>query len=251
MKKIKVGINFLAKPDISVIIPAAGSSDRMKSGVQISVPVRLRKVNKPYLVWRGKPLLLHIIGKFTALPPVGEIIVAINPADRKRMNLIVRRVLQPRGGMGKIKVVAGGRARQDSVFKALKVVSPDSKIVLIHDAARPLIKTSEIIRVIQTARRTGAAILGIPAVDTIKRVTPAGQIIKETVLPRRELWQAQTPQVFKKEILLKAYRLAGKKKIRATDDAFLVEKMGYPVKIIKSRYPNFKITTPDDWQFIK
>ncbi|MCK4908616.1 MAG: 2-C-methyl-D-erythritol 4-phosphate cytidylyltransferase [Planctomycetes bacterium] len=228
------------KKDVCIIIPAAGRSTRMGP----------RGLNKPYLVWRGKSVLSHILYTFNKVPRIREIIVAINPTDRQK----AYRVIKQAGKLKNIaiKLVKGGRERQDSVFNALKIVDPDSQIILVHDAARPFIKLSEIKRVIQATRRTGAAVLGQPVVDTIKRVNIKSRKISETLQPRAELWRAQTPQGFKKNILLKVYRLAKRKGLKATDDSWLVEKLGStPVTMVPGRADNRKITVPEDMKFIK
>ena len=215
--------------NISVIIPAAGISQRMGQGI-----------HKPYLLLTRKPILLHIIETFIGVPGVKEIIIAIHPEDRNRVNKIISGIKYG------VKVVLGGPERQDSVANALRKVSPEAEIVLIHDAARPFIRRPDIIRLIREVKRSGAAILGMPVADTIKRVSQKTGFIKETIIPREELYQAQTPQGFKKGIIMAAYHYAGSRHLKATDDAVLVEKAGYPVRVIRCIYENSKITTKRD-----
>ncbi|MBI4711743.1 MAG: 2-C-methyl-D-erythritol 4-phosphate cytidylyltransferase [Planctomycetes bacterium] len=228
--------------DITVIIAAAGESKRLKA-----------KVHKPYLTISGKPVLLHSIRTFSRIPSVQEIIIAVNPKDRKRAQSLIHsiKVVPARltgRQFGQVRLVTGGATRQESVANGLKAVSPNSHIVLIHDAARPFVTRSDVIRLIKAVRRTGAAILAIPVVDTIKRVSQTERqlIIEETITPRKSLWAAQTPQGFKKEILIKALSHPDTKCRDATDDSFMVEMMGYPVTVVKGSEKNIKITAPAD-----
>lgn len=218
--------------NISVIIPAAGASKRMGSGT----------VHKPYLGLQHKPILAYSLETFLRLPVVREIIIAIHPQDRAR----IKRLLSEYTRRVSIKTVMGGATRQDSVYNALKAVSANTQCVLIHDAARPFVKPQEIRRLLKTVRQHGASLLAIPVSDTIKRINVKGYQVKETLMPRDELWLAQTPQGFKKEIIVRAYQSARQKGVTATDDASLVEALGYPVKIVKGSYENIKITTKRD-----
>jgi 2-C-methyl-D-erythritol 4-phosphate cytidylyltransferase len=253
--------------DISVIIVAAGESKRLKT-----------RVRKPYLILKGKPILLHSLEVFRKIPNVHEIVIAINPKDSIRAEKIISPI---NNKPVQIKTVIGGARRSDSVCNALKATSNKSKIVLIHDAARPFVKHSDVLKLIREIRQTGAAILARPVSDTIKRTK--GDIIKETITPRQSLWAAQTPQGFKRDILIKAYQpylsavpsilhsrtakdelrlwKAGKKSPppsgrdsasasgEVTDDASLVEKIGIPVSIVKGSEKNIKITTKTDIQY--
>lgn len=213
--------------DISVIIPAAGTGKRL--GGQSKIFIRLK----------DQPILLHIINKFTRIPGVGEIIIAVNEREMQRVERLVYRYPQ-------VKLVRGGKERSDSVRNALSHLDPTSKIILIHDVARPLVRTKDVISLIKAVRQAGSAILAVPVIDTIKRVDEHGQI-KET--PKRsELWAAQTPQGFRRNILINAYNQIKSLRSKSfiTDDASLVERLGLPVKIIRGRYTNLKITTPED-----
>jgi len=223
--------------NISVIVPAAGSGKRMGKN---STP-------KAFIRLNGKPLITHILDKFTRLPAVREIIIAVNQnywRNAKRLVSGYKINQSANRSLPEIKLIQGGKERCDSVFNALKVTDPGSRLILIHDAARPLVKKEDIIRLIKTVRKSGAAILAAPVVDTIKRVNQKG-CIKET-LPRHELWSAQTPQGFKRNILIKAYNKSLKERKIITDDSYLVEKLGYPVKVVLGSYENIKITTPYD-----
>jgi len=227
--------------DISVIIAAAGSGKRMGR----------KSFSKALIRLNSKPLLTYILDKFSSLPWVKEIIIAIKFQDWRQAERLVSEYKSKT--LPEIKLVKGGKERCDSVSNALKITSPTSQIILIHDVARPVVKTQNIIRLIKTVRKDGAAILAVPIIDTIKRVNPAkAGVIKET-LPRHELWAAQTPQGFKRNILLKAYTKHETRntKHEITDDASLVENLGYPVKIVPGSYDNIKITTPDDMIFVQ
>ncbi len=237
------------KQNISIIIPAAGASKRMGSAA----------VHKPYIRLKNKPILAYSLKTFLRLPGVREIIIAIHPQDQARIKHLISKCesvfspsphplpLRERERVrGIIKVVQGGATRQASVYNALQEVSAESQWVLIHDAARPFIRLQEIKRLVKAVKKHGAGLLAVPVSDTIKRINVRGCRVKETLMPRDELWLAQTPQGFKKEIIIQAYRNAVQKVIKATDDASLVEAMGYPVKIVKGNYENIKITTKRD-----
>ena len=140
------------------------------------------------------------------------------------------------------KVVEGGERRQDSVFNALNAADKDTDMILIHDGARPFIDKYTVTSVIKMAKNTGAAIVGVPAKATIKKVN-GKFIVKETV-DRKGLWEIQTPQVFKKELILRAFIKSANRDV--TDDATLVEKLGRKVSVVLGSYNNIKVTTPED-----
>jgi 2-C-methyl-D-erythritol 4-phosphate cytidylyltransferase len=146
-------------------------------------------------------------------------------------------------------VVLGGKRRQDSVDKGLKAVSKEADWVLIHDGVRPFINKELISSVIKEAKKAGAAIVGVPVKATIKKLKTQSLKLKtkfvvEKTLNRDNLWEIQTPQVFKKDLILKAYKRFGN--INVTDDAMLVEKMGIKPRVVLGSYNNIKITTPED-----
>jgi len=232
-------MNKRTKPDISVIIPAAGQGKRM--GHQ-SAGEAGRPVSKPFIRIKGIPILLHTLNKFKKIPGIREIIIALASAELGR----AVRLFKGYKISNKLKLVRGGRRRQDSVFNALKVVASESRYVIIHDAARPLVKKADILKLIKATRKSGAGILAVPITDTIKRVNPITHRVKHTLNPRKEFWSVQTPQGFKKDILLKAHQRARSRGLVATDDASLVENLGYPIRIIPGSYENIKITTSTD-----
>jgi 2-C-methyl-D-erythritol 4-phosphate cytidylyltransferase len=217
--------------DISVIVVAAGESKRMGMGIR-----------KPYLMLKGKPVLRYSIDVFKKIPAVREIIIAVNPKDIKRAQRIIR-------GLKDIKTVLGGARRADSVFNALIATDEHSRLVLVHDAARPFVSRADILNLINQVRQSGAAILAVPVKDTIKKSQITNHksqnqiVIKETVMPRESLWAAQTPQGFRRDWLIKAYQSA---RADVTDDASLLEMAGRLVLIVKGSENNIKVTTVAD-----
>jgi 2-C-methyl-D-erythritol 4-phosphate cytidylyltransferase len=147
------------------------------------------------------------------------------------------------GGMVFISVVAGGAERQDSVYNALRRLPLDCEWVMIHDGVRPFASSRLLKETLETARIDGAAIAAIPSTDTVKRVK--GELVLET-LPREQIWLVQTPQVFRKEIILRAYDEARMRGWTGTDDASFVERMGIPVAVVRGERSNIKVTTPED-----
>jgi 2-C-methyl-D-erythritol 4-phosphate cytidylyltransferase len=141
-------------------------------------------------------------------------------------------------------VIAGGLERQQSAYNGLKSISQDCEIVLIHDGARPFVSQQTIIDCINGARIYGAVSAGMPSKDTIKLVDENDMVTLTP--PRDRVWQTQTPQAFKRTLIIEAHEITQNKGITATDDAMLVEMLGYPVKMVAGSYENIKITTPDD-----
>lgn len=213
--------------DISVIIVAAGESKRMGKGIR-----------KPYLMLKGKPVLRYSIDVFRNIAAVKEIVIAVNPRDTQITENIIKRFKD-------IKTVVGGARRADSVFNALMATNNQSRIILVHDAARPFVSRRDVLRLINQVRQSGAAILAVPVKDTIKKgkIQDTGFRILETITPRESLWAAQTPQGFRRDWLIRAYQDTG---VNVTDDASLVEMMGWPVRIVRGSEANIKITTRAD-----
>ncbi len=215
---------------VTVLIPAAGMGSRMGAAV-----------NKQYLALADRPILAHTLELFDCHPRVEHIHVISPPAEID----YCRREVVERYGFGKIReLVAGGAERQDSVRNGLEACRAAAEdIVLIHDGVRPFLSASLIDRVIETADRIGACVVGVPVKDTIKEV--AGGLIERTP-ERRRLWQAQTPQAFRFGLIRRAHRLAREAGCLGTDDASLVERLGLPVAMVEGSYRNIKITTPED-----
>jgi len=212
---------------VTAIVLAAGRGARFKS-----------KISKPLSHIKAKPVIIHCLSAFSRHPYIRDIVVVANPSNIKK---ITDKIKQYR--VGKIsRIVLGGRQRQDSVYCGLKAISPRAELVLIHDGVRPFVDKKTISLTIKEAGKCGAAIAGVPVKATIKRVNGKG-VVRETI-NRDGLWEIQTPQVFKKGLILKAYRKFGDTFV--TDDASLVEKMGVPVKMVMGSYFNIKVTTPED-----
>lgn len=215
-------------PSFSVILPAAGQSSRFRDA----------HYKKPFAPLENRAVWLHCAERFLNRKEVKQLILIVSPDDREAfMEKFAPNVLV----LG-VEVVEGGKERADSVERALEKVSDQCDYVAVHDAARPCIADSWIDNVFDAAVRSGAAILATPVVSTLKRVGPDHTIA--ATVPRDELWEAQTPQVFRKDLLFKAYAQRGTKP--ATDDAFLVEQLGHKVTVVAGSPINIKITTKDD-----
>lgn len=215
-------------PKFAVILPAAGRSSRFKD----------KHYKKPFAPLANRAVWIHAAERFLNRDDVAQVILVISPEDREDFNFKFAANVQILG----IQVVEGGDERADSVGKALARVKPEIEYVCVHDAARPLVASEWIDRVFEAAVRSGAAILGIPVAGTLKRVG-ANHLIEETV-SRAGLWEAQTPQVFRRQILLDAYAKRGD--FQATDEASLVERIGQEVTVVQGSPINLKITTQED-----
>ena len=212
----------------AVILPAAGKSSRFHD----------KNYKKPFAPLADRAVWLHSAEKFLHRQDVKQVIVVISPEDREYFNFKFASNVAILG----IEVVIGGQERTDSVQNALARVQPDVEYVCIHDAARPCLADEWISNVFDAAQKSGAAILAIPVAGTLKRVRGDHSI--ETTVPREGLWEAQTPQVFRRDLLLKAYAERGAKP--ATDDAELVERLGQKVTVVTGSPVNLKITTRED-----
>lgn len=214
---------------VAAVVPAAGRGQRLKA-----------EVEKPYIILKRKPIIVHTLQQLSSSPLIREIILAVNKKYVPTAFGLIRKFK-----IKKVKtVVAGGKTRGQSVYNGLRQVSNRSDLVLIHDGVRPLISRKLIREVILGAKKFKAAISAVPSLATLKEAD-LGLMVKKT-LPRHKVWEVQTPQAFKKSLILKAYAQAGKKIEKATDDSFLVEQLGYVVKIIPGDYSNIKITTSED-----
>ncbi len=214
---------------VSVIFPAAGQSRRMRSGE-----------NKVFLEMAGRPILLHALLSFSQVPEVGQLIVAVGKPEIPAAERMLRGV----SGLKPCVVTAGGTERQYSVGGAMKLVPEEAEVVLVHDAARPLVSRETILTVIEAARETGAAVAAVPEKNTVKVVSREGLVVKTP--PRETLWAVQTPQGFRRDVLLRAYEKAEEDGFLGMDEAGLVERLGLPVKVVQSEYRNIKITRPED-----
>jgi len=232
---------------VVVIIPAAGLGTRMASAS--GAKPRKAAPSKQFTELGGTPILIHTLRKFVASPQVEEILVALRkdeiPGFRERLQSEAQDILQKR-----VEFVEGGEHRQQSVANALaRVAAQADDIILVHDAVRPFVTPGIIEEVIQAARKHGAAIAGMPAVDTVKQVdrTSDGAVITATV-PRERVVMAQTPQGFRYEVLKKAFDEANADGFMGTDEASLVERSGQEVAVVMGSPRNLKITTPADME---
>ncbi|KPK48473.1 MAG: 2-C-methyl-D-erythritol 4-phosphate cytidylyltransferase [Dehalococcoidia bacterium SM23_28_2] len=213
-----------SQESVGAIIAAAGRSQRMGGG------------DKLFAVVGGGPLLAHTLSAFDLCPSVERVVLVLSLENIER-----GRELVAEAGFGKVAAVCqGGERRQDSVCNGLEALA-SCQWVVVHDGARPLVTAELIERGLEAAKETGAAIAALPIGDTVKEVEPAG-IIGHT-LSRGRLWAAQTPQVFRYDILREAHQRA---QGEATDDAALVEKLGYQVRVFEGSPWNIKVTTAAD-----
>ncbi len=209
---------------VGAVIAAAGSSQRMGGA------------DKVFALLGGEPILVRVVGVFQGCNPIDQIVVVLSEPNLERgKQLVIER------GWSKVSdVCAGGRRRQDSVAAGLRRLSSCDWVV-IHDGARPLVTVDLINRGLEAAKGTGAAVAAVPVADTIK-MAGDDRIVRQTQ-PRQNLWAVQTPQVFGSKIITEAYSRANGD---VTDDASLVEQLGYRVKLYMGSYDNIKITAPDD-----
>jgi 2-C-methyl-D-erythritol 4-phosphate cytidylyltransferase len=212
----------------AVILPAAGASSRFKD----------KHYKKPFAPLAGRAVWLHSAERFLNRSEVKQVILVISAEDREDFNF----KFAPNVAILGIDVVEGGKERADSIERALARVQPDVDFVAVHDAARPCLADEWITKVFEAAEKTGAAILAVPVAATLKRIG-ANHAIAETV-SREGLWEAQTPQVFRRKLLLEAYAKRGD--FVATDDAQLVERIGETVTVVQGSPINLKITTQED-----
>jgi 2-C-methyl-D-erythritol 4-phosphate cytidylyltransferase len=240
---------------VFVIIPAAGLGTRMAPMPSAPIPggkdasAKRAHPSKQFTDLGGTPILIHTLRKFAAVDAVSEIWIALRENEiggfRERLAKEPKDVLKK-----KVELVVGGEHRQQSVEHALNAIAagPDD-IVLVHDAVRPLVTGEIIQQVIVAARKYGAAIAGLPAVDTVKQVerTAEGAIIKATI-PRAAVVLAQTPQGFRYSVIKKAFDEAAADGFLGTDEASLAERSGHEVAVVMGSARNIKITTPGDLQ---
>ena len=222
---------------VFVILPAAGIGTRM-AAASGGAP-------KQFLSLRGLPLLIHSLRAFLGVPGVSAVYVAVREPEQERMH----ELLEEHGLAGRVQVVTGGDSRQDSVANALAALpsTNEEDIVLVHDAVRPLIDSATIERTIEAIGRHGAAIVGMPAVDTIKQVerTADGALITATI-PRELIVHAQTPQGALVPLMRRAFAEAIADEFVGTDEASLLERAGIPVHVVPGSARNLKVTQPGD-----
>jgi 2-C-methyl-D-erythritol 4-phosphate cytidylyltransferase len=210
---------------VAVVIPAGGAGRRMGGAC------------KPLLMLRDRPILAHTLQPFLERDDVVSIVIAVPPELLDAPPQWLRE-------LQRVQLVAGGAERGDSVRNALAVVPDDADIVLVHDAARPLVSGDVIERCVHAAAAGRSVIAAVRVVDTIKDVDDGGRI--EGTLDRRRLWAAQTPQAFPLAVLRDAYARALAERVSATDDAALVTRFGGTVTVVEGAPENIKITAPAD-----
>ena len=201
------------------------------------------RISKPYLFLGKRPILAHTLAIFQKCRLITKIVIVVNGEDKKRCE---REVIKKNNFDKVSRLVIGGARRSDSVYNGLKMISGDCDIVVIHDGVRPFVTETIIKRSIGGAKKYKACVVGMPVTETIK-IKGENNFVEET-LERKKLWNIQTPQSFAYEVLLPAYSKYAKQR-EVTDDASLVEKMGYRVKLVEGSYENIKITTPEDLIF--
>jgi 2-C-methyl-D-erythritol 4-phosphate cytidylyltransferase len=222
---------------VTAVLPAAGLGTRMGA-----------ETPKQFLALDGVPLLLFTLRRLAACPLITDFVIATRAEeiDSVTSSVEAEKFAQP------VSVVRGGDTRQDSVANALAEVSPESDFILVHDAVRPLVTLNQIERVIAEAEACDAAILGIPAMDTVKEVKraslPTDVALITATIPRERVVLAQTPQVFRASLLLEAFAGARQDGVTASDEAGLVERLGRDVHVVVGAERNLKITRPGDME---
>lgn len=214
---------------VSAIIVAAGQSRRMGG-----------ETSKQFLLIDGVPVIVRTLKAFELADSICEVVIAARQEDLPQMYALIQDY-----EITKVKqIVTGGETRQESVFRAIGQADAQADFFAIHDGARPLIRPQEIDLVVGAAVEHGAAALGIPVKDTVKRIDEDGKILETP--ERSTLWAVQTPQVFSRALYLRAADQAGEEAAHLTDDCQLVERLGEPVFLVRGAYSNLKITTPED-----
>jgi 2-C-methyl-D-erythritol 4-phosphate cytidylyltransferase len=225
---------------ITAILPAAGLGTRMG-----------HETPKQFLELDGVPIVILSLRRIAACPLITNIVVATRAEEVERLDTRIRqeKIAQP------VRVVKGGDTRQASVGLALQHVPADTELVVVHDAVRPFVTVEQIARVIEEARRRKAAILGIPAMDTVKEVKraslPEDVALITVTVPRERVVLAQTPQVFETKLLKEAFAAAEEDGVNASDEAGLVERIGQEVYVVLGSERNIKITKPADMELAR
>lgn len=216
--------------DVGVVIVAGGESTRTGTGGEL----------KQFRWVAGKPALLHSLQTFMARPDVVAVVVVLPRAY----------VADPppwvfQCDVDRLMISVGGRTRTESVANGLDDLPDEAQVVLVHDAARPLVDDATIERVVAAARAGGCAIAALPVVDTIKEVDEAGRVVR--TVERTGLWRAQTPQGFPRDVIVRVHRDAKANHVSATDDAALCERLGIPVSVVRGSERAMKITEEPDF----
>ena len=224
---------------VAVILPAAGLGTRMG---RVSAE-KTGTSRKQFMLLEGSPILMHTVRKFAASDRVTEIVVAVRAEDLDWVGEMLSEEFSP----GRVRVVEGGNSRQESVENGLGALQLDADLVAVHDAVRPFIELETIHKAFDEAAETGAAIVGVPVVDTVKQVSRGtGKVKIRATIPREKLVLAQTPQVFRRDLLERAFQMAREDGFIGTDEASMVERLDVEVSVVMGSDRNIKITKPGD-----
>ena len=213
----------------SVIIVAAGSGSRMNTNI-----------NKQFIKLNDKEIIAHTIEKFYNNKNINDIVIVIKEDEAE----FFKKEILDKYRFKNIKIAYGGKERQDSVYSGIKLLDKNCKYVLIHDGARPFVDEDIINRSLDEVKAFKSIVVGVPVKDTIKVVNNNNNVVDTP--NRSTLWSVQTPQTFDYNIIKKAYEDAFDNNFYGTDDAMLVERIGYTIKMIYGSYNNIKVTTPED-----
>lgn len=215
----------------TAIVVAAGEGRRIDGGV-----------SKTYLPIAGRPLVLRTLDHIYCTPAINDVVLVISANDFTRCETLLRGDSDLANRSWSLQ--SGGTTRQQSVQRGLAHLPGDTDTVVIHDGARPFVSAGLLERCIAAAVNKGAAVVGLPARDTIKFVSASGWV--ESTPERDSVWEIQTPQAFRKDIIVAAHEKAAREGFAATDDAMIVERAGHPVFVLEGERLNFKITVPED-----
>ncbi|XP_058188506.1 2-C-methyl-D-erythritol 4-phosphate cytidylyltransferase, chloroplastic [Rhododendron vialii] len=221
------GSESVKEKSVSVILLAGGKGKRMGA----SMP-------KQYLPLLGQPIALYSFYTFSHMIEVKEIVVVCDPSYKDIFQDTKEKIHVD------LKFALPGKERQDSVYSGLQAVDLNSELVCIHDSARPLVTPGDVKKVLKDGWLNGAAVLGVPAKATIKEANSESFVVR--TLDRKTLWEMQTPQVIKPELLKEGFELVNRDGLEVTDDVSIVEHLKHPVYITEGSYTNIKVTTPDD-----
>lgn len=212
----------------TAVILAAGLGKRMQAGH-----------NKQFIEICGQSVLTHTLTIFAQIPEIAKIVLVVRAGEEDTCRNMIPEIAE-----NKTVLAIGGKERQDSVHNGIRAITWECEYILIHDGARPLVTEEVIRRTLLAAQNSGAAICAVPVKDTIKQADSDGNVL--ATIPRESLWAVQTPQVFRADLIRRAYENAYVHNHYGTDDASLVEYLGEEIKIVTGDYENIKITTPED-----